>query len=242
MKKIILSFFIILLFVSFSNAQSFSLSVDDTVLGDTVTVYGDPDASGIDFTAIFNNNTDNNANIKVRRDQLSMVEGTTSYFKWSQPYAPTVDLSLAFIVNAGESTPENFFQAYYQPNGSIGISLIEFNFFNINVENEYVKIVVKFNTTSAEDIDENIIRNMTISDIYPNPAKDFITIDYDMPLEVETSSIRVINVLGSVVKEQELNTRDNKLKLDVSDLNDGIYFYTIFINNEPFRTEKLIVK
>lgn len=241
MKKILLSLFALLLLTGISNAQVFSLSVDGELLGDTVTVYGDPAASGIDFGCIFTNNTDNNVNIKVRRNQVSMLEGTSSYFKWNQTLAPTIDMSEAYLINAGESTPDDFFKVYYQPYGQIGISIIEFTFFNINVENEYITLVIKFNTTS-DDIDENILRNMTVSDIYPNPAKDIVSIDFDIPRDVETASVKIVNVLGSIVKEQSIERGSNKLSIDVSDLNDGIYFYSMFINEELYKTERLVVK
>jgi len=242
MKKILLSLIVLIVTGGFTFAQVFTLTNNEgEPLGDTVTVYGDPEVSGIDFGAIFTNNKDENVNISVRRDTIHMLVGTSSYFKWNQTLAPSVDLSEAYIVNAGESTPVDYFKVYYQPYGQIGISIIQFRFQNINSENEFVKLIIKFNTTS-DDIDENIIRNMTISDLYPNPAQDMISIEYDMPREVESANVRIVNVLGSVVKEVPLDTRDNKLSIDVSNLNDGIYFYSIFINDELYNTEKLIVK
>lgn len=241
MKKTILSLLIIVAAISSLNAQVYTLSVDGEPLGDTVTVYGDPEAAGMEFEAVFTNNTDNNANIKVRRNQVLMLEDATSYFKWNQTYSPLIDMSEAYLVGAGESLPSDFFKAYYQPKGNIGISIIEYTFFNVSVENEFVTLVIKFNTTS-DDIDENIIRNMTVSNAYPNPASDILNLDFDFPVEVESASVRIVNVLGSVVAQQDINTMDNKIGLDISNLNDGIYFYSLFINDEVYRTEKIIIK
>ena len=71
--------------------------------------------------------------------------------------------------------------------------------------------------------------------VYPNPAKDFLTID---SRNINISSVNVFNVLGTkVLERKELN--DNKL--DVSSLSNGIYFLKISADNASV-TKKFIVE
>jgi len=57
--------------------------------------------------------------------------------------------------------------------------------------------------------------------VYPNPAKDFITVD--TPDTV--SQILIANSIGQIVKS--VNSKQKSEKIDVSDLNDGLYFVKV---------------
>ena len=80
--------------------------------------------------------------------------------------------------------------------------------------------------------------------ITPNPAKSQITIHSNQPFN-SSSKICVFNVNGQIVKKQTdiAEYSDDKLSfnLDLSDLNDGIYFAEI-INEMNFKTITFILK
>ncbi len=80
--------------------------------------------------------------------------------------------------------------------------------------------------------------------IAPNPAKSQITIHSNQPFN-SSSKISILNVNGQIVKKQMkiVANSDDKLtfNLDVSDLNDGIYFAEI-INDTNSKTIKFILK
>ncbi len=242
MKKRLLVLITAVLTAGFLSAQTFSLStVDGQPLSDRDTVYGNPGANDIQFDAIFNNNSDNGANIKVSRNIIELQDGASTYFRWVATYGPDTDISTeSFFVPAGGSSPEGTFISYYMPQGIIGVSEIEYTFFNVNNEDENVKIVVVYDT-STDAIDEYILRNSFVSDIFPNPVNYSATIKYSFPKEAETIDLRLTNVLGSVVYEQSLGSGDGKVSIDVSGLVEGIYFYSLFINNEKYLTKKLII-
>lgn len=71
--------------------------------------------------------------------------------------------------------------------------------------------------------------------VYPNPAKDVLTID---SRNINISSINVFNVLGTKVLERK-ELSDNQL--DVSSLSNGIYFLKISAENATV-TKKFIVE
>jgi len=80
--------------------------------------------------------------------------------------------------------------------------------------------------------------------IAPNPVKHQIIINSNKPFN-SSSKISIFNVNGQIVKKQTdiVDYSDDKLsfKLEVSDLNDGIYFAEI-INDMNFKTITFILK
>ncbi len=245
MKKTLLLLTIILFTAFYINGQSFTLSLDGELLDDTITVVPAVEtATEIIFEPVVNNNTSNGANVLVLRNEIDMLEGTSSYYKWalSSPYNDTTNLSPHYwFVPASGSSPQGQFTSYYKIVGAVGVSLIEYTFFNKDNTDEDVKIVVKFDTSPAA-IDEYILKNLYVSDLYPNPASSSVNLNYDMPIEVNDARVKIVNVLGSVMKEQKIDSRNNNMSMNILDLNRGIYFYSLFINGEVYSTKKLIVR
>ncbi|MAE09468.1 MAG: hypothetical protein CL661_12040 [Bacteroidetes bacterium] len=243
MKKIILSLSFIVFTLCYVNAQSFTLSWDGAALADTVTVL--PDTVGSQnstFKAILTNNSSKDAEIKLARNEIFMVDTAYSDFCWGDIcWPPEVDTSGIWIVAAGGSSAEGDFSGYYHANFTVGVSIIEYTWYDVDNPDDNVKVVVKFDN-SIDAINENILRNIWVSELYPNPATNYVVIDYNMPAEVKKASVKIVNLLGSVVKEQKIDARNNKMKLDIFDLNGGVYFYSINVNDEIYRTKKLIIR
>ena len=65
--------------------------------------------------------------------------------------------------------------------------------------------------------------------LFPNPAKSSITISSTIigPIKV---NYEVVDVLGKVVKQNE-NTGSDKFSININDLNSGIYFLRLQVNN-----------
>ena len=84
--------------------------------------------------------------------------------------------------------------------------------------------------------------SMTFSAIYPNPANNEATIDYKLKAGQTGVSFVLYDLLGTKVKDIEISEIKGSLKLNTSGLTEGIYFYSLLINNESFLTQKLIVK
>ena len=78
--------------------------------------------------------------------------------------------------------------------------------------------------------------------LYPNPANTSVTISLKS-LKGENTSISIIDMLGREIKSttyQNLQAENNKIKLDITELNNGIYF--ICINNTKSFIRKLVVE
>lgn len=74
---------------------------------------------------------------------------------------------------------------------------------------------------------------------YPNPASDDFFINFSGN-EGMNFNVVMYNVLGEEVMRRTVVNGVNKL--NVADLNNGVYFYSITNNNEIIETKKLIVK
>ena len=73
-----------------------------------------------------------------------------------------------------------------------------------------------------------------VNKVYPNPVKDKVTLEIraGQPGDVKLS---LINILGSVVKQWEpvyLSGGDQKIKLDLSSFQSGIYFLRLTKSNQ----------
>lgn len=93
----------------------------------------------------------------------------------------------------------------------------------------------------ATGIDEEHLAGGNISNAYPNPAVSVATIKYDMNEYAQKGKICFYDMLGKKLKEINLSERQGTVKIDVSEFNSGIYFYSFMINDKAIVTRKLIV-
>jgi hypothetical protein len=61
-------------------------------------------------------------------------------------------------------------------------------------------------------------------------------------MEVKTASIKVFNMLGKLVIDQELSEKSGSITLPVSEIPEGVYFYSLILNNKIARTQKLLIQ
>ncbi len=73
--------------------------------------------------------------------------------------------------------------------------------------------------------------------VYPNPSTD--SIHFTLPENNTKGTLVLYSILGQKIKEQEISNRF--VTLSISDLPEGIYFYT-FDTGEFFKTGKIIKK
>lgn len=85
-------------------------------------------------------------------------------------------------------------------------------------------------------------RFVTLHDVYPNPVVDQAVVDYKIMNDQIKAKIVVHNILGNVVGEYSLPSLENFVRVKTDDLSAGIYFYTLYVDNEGVMTRKLIVR
>ncbi|MCB0400619.1 MAG: T9SS type A sorting domain-containing protein [Flavobacteriales bacterium] len=85
---------------------------------------------------------------------------------------------------------------------------------------------------STVGITERTQENVTV---YPNPANDVINFN----LAVNNATINIVDITGKTLKS--VNTITNMTRVDVSDLANGVYFYTIATQGETMLTDRFII-
>lgn len=81
------------------------------------------------------------------------------------------------------------------------------------------------------------IKTVSRVSLYPNPAKNEITIETSL---TKNNSISILDVTGKLISVYNFNTK--KVTLLVSDFNNGIYFYNIYdVDGNVLHSNKFVV-
>lgn len=99
-----------------------------------------------------------------------------------------------------------------------------------------------FHVTWSDTTTTNGVKTSTLNkaNVYPNPASSEVAITFSTNQQANVS-VAIINTLGQIVKVQELgNVTNGKAIFNISDLANGVYFYTITANGER-NTGRLVI-
>ena len=96
-------------------------------------------------------------------------------------------------------------------------------------------MVPKLGTVGTEEM--NVANHEKMATIYPNPARDNLTIKFRDPQK--NAVIMVVDMIGKMERRyDEIHIKSTNL--DVSNLKNGVYFINIRSNNKTM-TEKVII-
>lgn len=126
---------------------------------------------------------------------------------------------------------------------STGINNLRFEVFVRGLPHHILERIV--NVQIDEKREKSFVfqsRDITIHDVYPNPITDQAYIDYRIHNESIKAKVVIHNILGRTMNETELPVFESKIKLQADDLATGIYFYTLYLDNDGVLTRKLIVR
>ena len=135
---------------------------------------------------------------------------------------------LAYTLETGIVTGQNTFKFEVFPRGNPSAA-VEHNC-TVNVEEKRGKALV----FQSKDI--------TIHDVYPNPVSDLAFIDYTIHNEAIKAKVVIHNILGRSMNETELPTSETRIKIQADELATGVYFYTLYLDNNGVLTRKMIVR
>lgn len=137
-----------------------------------------------------------------------------------------------FSSSKSNATTNNFTEnsLVFTPSGSFIVIYIK-SPLAVNSSTEVFFDNIELYETSSLSANEFITPNVSV---YPNPTSDFVTIKSN---NLEISEIFVFDILG---KEVMLNSKLTNSRLDVSNLNSGVYFMKI--NASGTNITKKIIK
>ncbi len=162
--------------------------------------------------------------LKIDKSKLAMFQeflidttiilADTFYIGWKK--ASTKHLNLGIDLNSTSTQHK-----YYNLNGTWQKSIVAGD----------VLLRPIFGKQIITNIDEKTSADIKI---YPNPAKDFITIQAD---DLQKMSVTITDLSGKIIINQEIN--DNIL--NTSMLKSGVYIIRIFEKTNIISTQKLII-
>ncbi|MFT7612499.1 MAG: hypothetical protein ACI9J3_001462 [Parvicellaceae bacterium] len=76
-------------------------------------------------------------------------------------------------------------------------------------------------------------------ELFPNPSSGFSTIDYQSSIKIE--NLIITDIVGNVVKSVNLNSKEGRASLDLSNQNSGIYFCSLVSGSRILSTIKISV-
>ncbi|HEY3404647.1 MAG TPA: T9SS type A sorting domain-containing protein [Ohtaekwangia sp.] len=136
------------------------------------------------------------------------------------------------------------FQIALESGLSAGESAIRYVVFNKSLPNQPIEFGVNF-TVEERPEKQSIYnsRHIIIQDVYPNPVTgNSFTLQYKILDDRANARVIIHNLLGNIVDEFNLETGETLMRVRTDDLSAGIYFYTLYLDNESVMTRKLLVR
>jgi len=124
-----------------------------------------------------------------------------------------------------------------------GNSSIKYLVYNLSDITESVE--VEINYSIKEKTKEGVLYSskvVELSDVYPNPVKEKAIFSYNYLDPEKEAKIVIHSVLGSIMSEYRLSPYESRLTIPVINYIPGVYFYTLYIENEGVATKKMVIR
>jgi len=98
-----------------------------------------------------------------------------------------------------------------------------------------------FAISPSSSENNNLLSQVRISNPFPNPASVSASFGYFLPPGVNEARLVVRNLTGHIEIIMPLDVEGNRVVLDISNLRNGIYLYTIEVDNQAVVSKRLVV-
>lgn len=245
MKKLILSLSVLGLFATVANAQM-NVTITDSI--GTTTVTGQTLNYTVPSTSVdtkywhINNLGSSVLNVKVKKTIMVLNDaGATVYFCTdANCYSPaqTMSLNVALAANTGTS----LLTTDFNPNGVQGTTTVRYTIINQANTSDTAYFVINYTINNPAGINTPTLVKASVSNPSPNPASSFVNMNYKMgSYSVENTKLVVYNMLGVRVMETRIDEIEGTVRMDVSNLDQGIYFCSLESDGKTLSTKRLVV-
>lgn len=189
----------------------------------------------------FKNNSDKPITLIIRKVTEQIGSTQKKYFCIDNNCLDSKVEDYILKVEPGQSV-NNFFVAL---DAGLNRNESTLRYLAYNKSNPNQSMEVELNFEVEEKPDKATIynsRHITVYDVYPNPAVEEAFLDYDLANDNVNAKILVHNILGNIIGEYTLSAIEKRVRIKIEDQSAGIYFYTLYVENEGVMTRKLIVK
>ena len=215
--------------ISFVAAQSLVVTGDNSVLNTDICLRT---YSYLTVKNVSNKDHD----VICEKNVISVPSGMDNTFCWGGLcYGVNTLVSTQFLtLNSGQGNSVSF-TGYFDAYCEQGIGVVEYCFYPVSDTLDRSCLTVTYHGSATSVNDNPYYAN--VGDFYPNPANDIVYFNFNGNL----ATLKLIDILGNNVKDLSLSQQGVQ-KLDLSDMNKGIYFGNLIVNNEVVSIKKLIVK
>lgn len=242
MKKLLLALTMILSVMSLS-AQDFTVTKDGAVVenGASYNLVGQGNTAWEEFILGFEVTTNADMGLIAEKVELQVVEGTNNSICLGLCYSPSVYVSPVVEFTAG--VPQEYSMHYMYNESMESVAGLEqimqyYLYTETNPDDKFIiNITFKYSLDGVEDYSSSAV----FSNAYPMPASDVVNFDYNFASNVD-AQIAIFNMMGQEVMRNEINGMSGKASINVSDLADGVYFYSLIINGKTEKSNKLIIR
>lgn len=240
MKKTLLFITLITLVSLNINAQSIKLLKSDgsAIENDSLYVSVDITESTVEIPVYVKNLTGSDLDVMVKKYELELVSGAEAYFCWDICYPNTANISAAAITTSANDTIKDFSADLKTANVS-GLNKVMYTFFKDKSPSDSASVTVYYQVGAVGIQNINEVKH-SIS-CYPNPVNDNLFFEFNLEPNSK-GEIIIFDLTGRKVKQESITSSENNSQMNISDLNPGIYLWTVEVNGVPIKSEKLIKK
>jgi hypothetical protein len=227
------------LFTIVTTAQSLALIEPMTQVNGTVAALG---ATG-ELVAEWGvqNISENFLEVRAKRAVQQNVQGAINYFCWGVCFDENTNVSPVSVnqdMNAGDIN--NTFYAHYRPQNNAGEAIIQYCFFNAADPTDETCQTVTYCVDCIQSVAEQSL-DIEVGEIYPNPLKGLGSISYNLPSTPKNAKLFIYNMVGEVVKESTITSKNGVILINGADFESGIYLYSIQMDGKASAMKKLVV-
>ncbi len=247
MKKFLLTL-TIMMSVMVLSAQKFIVNDADgnaVESGASFVVYGDGSASwgypGGELLIEFTVTVTENVRLIAEKVENGVVDGTTNYLCFGQCLSPTVYVTEPVALTP-ESEPELYSMHYMADDYTMVAGeeqSMTYNLYEANNPDDKFVINVVFKYSLDGVVENSIVESF--SNAYPSPANSTVYFDYSFTTNA-SAAIAIYNMMGQEVLRNDISGISGKASVNVSDLTDGVYFYSLIVNGVAEKSSKLVVR
>ncbi len=195
------------------------------------------------------NNTGQLMKLTLSRDEINVLSNVADSIVWNNVnYSKTASGQMTsrsfndtLFLMPNQSTTTSSLKVYYFANDKVGESLYRFN---LKIDGgsmapSSIPFEFKIGTSYLTGIDESKFQNGF--ELYPNPAENVVSASFGEQFADADNQIQVYDLLGKRVFGHNLNVGENKIDIETSDFDSGVYFVNILSNGKVIGSKKLIV-
>lgn len=124
-----------------------------------------------------------------------------------------------------------------------GNSSVKYLFYNIANTEESIEAEINYTIKEKNKQGMLYISDVVqLSDVFPNPVREKAIFDYTYLNPEKEARLVIHSVLGSIIGEYILSPYESRLSIPVNNYNPGVYFYTLYIDNEGVATKKMVIR